>query len=204
MKRKGFRTGIVRDLTGLSYQRIDYYDRNELVSPEIQKAAGRGKRRLYSKENLDELNIIRKLRERGLSLRKIKKALKIAKKRYPGTKHPLQELSIFTDGNTLYVYEKEKGQIVDLLNLEQSVLTSAVKQISNVLDNRVSIEQKGKYLTLKLGNREFFVEVNQTSEDGQYIASCPELFEIKVKSQKKEVALQLIREKIAETLRQIS
>jgi DNA-binding transcriptional MerR regulator len=204
MRKKGFRTGIVRDLTGLSYHRIDYYDKNKLVSPEVQKAGGRGKRRLYSRENLSELNILKKLRDRGLSLFKIKRAVKLARKRYPSVKHPLQELSLFTDGNTLFVYEKEKGQIVDLLNLEQSVLTPAVRQISRALDYEIKTTPEEKYLTIKLGNRKFFVEVSQNDRDGNFTASCPELFEIKVKHSRRDVAIKMIREKIAQTLRQIS
>ena len=204
MKKKGFRTGIVRDLTGLSYHRLEYFDKNSLVTPEVQKAGGRGRRRLYSRDNLNELNILKKLRDRGISLLKIKRAIREASRRYPRIKHPLQELSLFTDGKTIYVYEKDKGQIVDLLNLDQAVLTPAVKQISRVMESEVTPVEKDKFLTLKLGNRKFFVEVVQNGVDGSYIASCPELFEIKVKSRRRDEAIKLIREKIADTLRRIS
>jgi len=66
----------VLHLTGLSYRQLDYWARTGLVRPSVREAAGPGARRLYGREDLVRILIIKGLLDAGLSLQRIRNELR--------------------------------------------------------------------------------------------------------------------------------
>jgi DNA-binding transcriptional MerR regulator len=62
-------------LAGISYRCLDYWTWKRLITPSIARARGSGRYRLYSPLDILALRVAKGLREEGLSLRTIQKAL---------------------------------------------------------------------------------------------------------------------------------
>ncbi len=204
MSVKGFRTGIVSRLVGLSYKQIEHYDHAGLVEPEMQKAAGRGSRRLYSRTDLIELLVIRRLLQRGLFLWDIRKALEEARRRYPKVKRPLSELTFRTDGLTIYIDDPGGQGPVDLLHPEQPVLASAVEEAAEQIDRAIREFENHSIEELRVKGKVYLIEMVNDSESHGVIARCPDLLGISTKGQDEKEALGRMRERIAETLDKLS
>jgi DNA-binding transcriptional MerR regulator len=200
MSDQGFRTGLVSRLVGLSYKQIDHYDRAGLVRPEVRKAAGRGSRRQYSRTNLIELLVIKRLLERGLFLWDIRRALAEVRRRYPKVERPLSELKFRTDGATIYIDDPGSGTPVDLLHPEQPVIPVAVKDAAKEIERAISEYENHRIEQMKVKGRTYLIEIVNDTESRGMIARCPELLGISIKGETLEEALRRIRERIIETL----
>ena len=203
MDTKGFRTGLVSRLVGLSYKQIDHYDRCGLVPPEIQKAAGRGSRRLYSRTDLIELLVIRRLLDNGISLRKIRNSLAEIRKSYPDIARPLSDLDLSTDGSSVYAYDPATGQPLDLLHPDQPVIPVALEKIARHVDRKIQEFENHHIEPLAAGGRTYLLEIVNDTESQGVIARCPELLGISTKGASLEEALDKMRGRIKDALDQI-
>lgn len=70
-----FTTMEIVERTGCTERQLGYWDQQGIIKPSIQQASGSGSRRLYSIDDLLQLNIIRQLKKRGWSTQKIRKAI---------------------------------------------------------------------------------------------------------------------------------
>jgi len=204
MDEKGFRTGLVSRLTGLTYKRIDYYDRHGLVRPEIRAAAGRGSRRLYSRANLIELKVLGELMKRGISLEKVRRTLAEARKLYPNADRPLLELTFRTDGRSVYVIDPSGAGPVDMLHPEQPVLGVAVEEITQQIDRAIRRFANHQIEEVRVRGASHLVEVVSDTSSHGYVVRCPELLGISVKGRTVEEALEKMKERIAEALAKLS
>lgn len=75
MTSRVYTTAEVASITGFSMRRLDYWARQEIVVPSVQQAYGSGTRRLYSIDDLVQLQFIRQLKRYGCSLQKIRSAV---------------------------------------------------------------------------------------------------------------------------------
>ena len=60
------------DVVGITYRRLDYWARTDLVRPSGVDASGSGSRRLYTYRDLLELRIIKQLLDAGIRLESIR------------------------------------------------------------------------------------------------------------------------------------
>ena len=60
------------DVVGITYRRLDYWARTDLVRPSCTDAAGSGSRRRYTYRDLLELRIIKQLLDAGIRLESIR------------------------------------------------------------------------------------------------------------------------------------
>ncbi len=65
----------ISQLTGFSVRQLDYWAREEMITPGFQQAHGSGSRRLYTVENLIQLNVVKQLKKHHWSTQKIHKVL---------------------------------------------------------------------------------------------------------------------------------
>lgn len=72
---EGFHAPAVCQVTGITYRQLDYWDRSGLVSPSVTAAKGSGSARLYSSEDIAQLQTIHELLLAGVSLQAIRKAV---------------------------------------------------------------------------------------------------------------------------------
>lgn len=60
------------EIVGITYRRLDYWARTDLVRPSGAEAAGSGSRRSYTYRDLLELKVIKKLLDAGIRLESIR------------------------------------------------------------------------------------------------------------------------------------
>jgi len=75
MAQEIFTTAEVARITGFSIRQLDYWAQQEIVVPSTQQSHGPGTRRLYSIDDLVQLNFIRQLKRHGWSTQKIREAI---------------------------------------------------------------------------------------------------------------------------------
>lgn len=114
-----FTSGEVQRLVGIPQYTLSYWDRSSVVHPRGRFAQGKGSRRLYTILDVVQLKIIRRLREAGISLQKIRRALALMAA-WPDEPSPLAELELVTDGRQILVRRSDDG-LVDALT-QQFVL----------------------------------------------------------------------------------
>jgi len=119
-----FRISEVSRVVGATRRQLEYWDKTGLVSPSLRPASGRGSRRLYSIEDIFELQILVRLLDSSLPLQKIRSSFRFIR----GQSRTLSSFVVLTDGKTVYFYEDDKV-LVDTLKQGQSVLRITVQDL---------------------------------------------------------------------------
>jgi DNA-binding transcriptional MerR regulator len=81
------------------------------IKPSVREASGYGSVRLYSFTDLVQLRVAKTLKDKGLSLQRIRKSIHYLKKAFPELEKPLAEKKLITDGETIFVLTEEKDAI---------------------------------------------------------------------------------------------
>ena len=116
---QGYTGPEVCKITSISYRQLDHWTSTKLISASIRNIKGSGFHRIYSFNDIVLVKLVNKLRSAGISLQKIRIALKnIAK--IMGKNANISDVSVFSDGSSIYVLT-ENDHIVDLLNRGQAV-----------------------------------------------------------------------------------
>ena len=129
-QRKGYRTGLVLKVVGISYERLNYWAKIGFIKPSVQEG-GRRARRLYSFADLIRLKTAKNLLDNGISLQKLRKAMDYLKRCEPQIKEPLSQLKFLTNGRSLFTLTGDSGKAIDILNQNQLVWSIAIGKISN-------------------------------------------------------------------------
>jgi DNA-binding transcriptional MerR regulator len=126
---------VVR-LTGITARQLQWWDERGIVVP-----ARAGHRRLYSMEDLVEVAVICRLRQRSFSLQRVRKVItflqKEFSKRLAETVGGSSDYHLLTDGRSIYL-ESSAKQIIDILkNSRQPMFTiclsDTVRQVRAVI-----------------------------------------------------------------------
>lgn len=110
-----------RKIVGVSQRCLDYWDERQVVCPSIKRADGKGSERSYSFDDLLRLTLVKRLREAGLSLQKIRRGLEKLRKRWPAN-DPLLNYILVTDGQTLFRHTND-DELEDVLAEGQLVFS---------------------------------------------------------------------------------
>lgn len=102
-----FTSGEVQKLVGLTQRQLTYWDTSALVHPHGRAAKGRGSRRLYTSMDVLQLKLIRRLRDAGLSLQKVRQAL-VNLSDLSDEPAPLAELEVLTDGHRILIRRSDE------------------------------------------------------------------------------------------------
>lgn len=111
-----------RRITGVSQRRLDYWDERGLVRPSVEKADGKGTVRTYSYHDLVKLSVVKHLRDSGLSLQRIQKAVKVLRNRMKSG-DPLKNLRLVTDGKHVHTLTENSKALEDVLGHGQLVFS---------------------------------------------------------------------------------
>ncbi len=129
---QGFRAPQVKEIVGISYRQLDYWDRTGLVNPSIRSAEGSGTQRLYGFRDLLQLKIIKQLLDAGVSLQKVRRAID-----YLGDlKAQPETLNLMSDGNRIYALDSPE-EVFDLLQRGQGVFGINVGKVWTDLEGSV-------------------------------------------------------------------
>ena len=112
---KTFQISRAADLAGLSVPMVDYLCRTGVVHPSASQRRVRGKVRRFTFADLVLLRTLAALLSRGISVARIKEALKTLRRRYPvSSEDVLAERYLVTDGK--WVFFKGKNAPLEEVN----------------------------------------------------------------------------------------
>lgn len=132
-----FTSGEVVALTGITPRQLQWWDERGIVTPSRD-----GHRRLYSLDDLAEVAVICELRQRALSLQRIRKVIRFLQnelgKRLIETVSG-SEYHLLTDGKNIYLESSARGVIDVLKNSRQPMfaicLSDTVTRIQSAIES---------------------------------------------------------------------
>lgn len=191
-----FNSKTVARITGLTFRQVDYWDHTHFIKPSISEAIGRGSVRLYSFSDIVQLKVAKTLMDKGVSLQKIRKAIRYLKKNMPEIERPLSELRLLTDGETIFVLTEDRKEMIDTLKSGQLVFSLALGEIMESLKGEiVALQRERKYKVVVKGKK-YSVILHTDTEDGGYWIECPSLPGCASQGDTAEEALEMIRDAI--------
>ncbi len=123
----GFRSPQVCAIVGITYRQLDYWDRTGLLGPSMQTATGSGTQRLYTFQDIVTLRVIKRLKDAGTSLHKIRQAFDQLEEEV-GPDWREEDITLLSDGTTIYA-ARSPEEVVDLLRKGQGVFGIAVRPV---------------------------------------------------------------------------
>lgn len=124
---QGFRSTQVCKVVGITYRQLDYWDRSGLLGPSLQIASGSGTQRLYTFRDVVTLRLIKRLKDAGTSLHKIRLAFEQLEEQVgPGWRE--SDITLLSDGTTIYAATSPE-EVIDLLGRGQGVFGIAVRPV---------------------------------------------------------------------------
>jgi len=162
-------------LAGISKMQLEHWDKRGIVKPSVKAGVGKGTRREYSFQDVVALKVARRLREEGISLQKIRRALAWLRKNFPDVRQPLAELRFVTDGVNLFVLDRDPGKILDVLKGGQFVFSLALGQLIEGLQGEIKKLATIKEEKVMAHGGQFTVTLTPDLEDGGYTGQCREI-----------------------------
>ncbi|MFZ5451382.1 MAG: MerR family transcriptional regulator [Thermodesulfobacteriota bacterium] len=185
-------------LAGISKMQLEHWDRSGIVKPSVKAGAGKGSRREYSFQDLVALKVAKRLREEGISLQKIRKALAWLRKNFPDVRQPLAELRFVTDGVSLFVLDRDPAKILDVLRGGQFVFSLALGEIIQGLQGELRKLATPKEAKIMVEGRTFTVVLTPDLEDGGFTGQCREISGAVSQGETEQEALDNISEVLEE------
>ena len=130
----GYRGPTVCKVVDISYRRLDYWARTDLVTPSIRNATGSGSQRLYSFRDILVLKIVKRLLDTGVGLQSIRTAVDHLRSR--GVQD-LSQITLMSDGASVFECTSA-DEVVDLLQGGQGVFGIAVGRVWNEVEGSLS------------------------------------------------------------------
>ena len=105
------------EIAGISYRRLDYWARTDLVRPSACDATGSGSRRQYTYRDLLELKVIKKLLDAGIKLESIRTVFEYMREHVDTD---IAAAHIVIEGTSVILCDGE--ELIDVLRHGQGVL----------------------------------------------------------------------------------
>lgn len=153
----GFTAQQACKLTGCTAHQLRYWDRVNLVTPSIQQTGGRpGRRRLYSFRDLVALRVVRSLLDNGMSVQRVRRAWDYLRRTADMDTH-LSEVTLVTDGQSIFRIAADEEQLVDALREGQLAFFVAIDQITREVEEDIT--------RFELDREHFLAMLRRTEED---------------------------------------
>ena len=131
LKFKGLTTGDVEDLTGVSARKLRWWDEKGLVKPGRSSNRKHSQKRRYNLQDIVSVLVVKNLREKGLSLQKIKKGMEMVEN--TGVEHPLAKLRVACLAQTILF--KKDGNFFEPIS-GQMVIKEVLEEIRPKIERR--------------------------------------------------------------------
>ena len=135
--KQGYTGPQVCKIVGISYRQLDHWTTTKLVNSSLRNIKGSGHHRTYSFEDLLKVKIIKNLREAGMSLQKIRQALKALEK-LMGSDSNYSDVTVVSDGQSIYA-SRDEMQFIDILKKGQAVFGISLGPVQEEVE-RIVIE----------------------------------------------------------------
>jgi DNA-binding transcriptional MerR regulator/predicted RNase H-like HicB family nuclease len=172
MERTGFGVAAVLKLTGITYRNLDYWARTGLVRSSIKQASGRGSRRVYAFEDLVALRMVRRLRDAGVPLQAIRRAVRYLQGRGD---RPLSRFALIGEGKRIVALTDDPRRMIDATGGGQVVIAIDVAPIRRTLQSSVSELRSPRSLTVRVRGRTYAAVLTPDLEAGGFTITVPEL-----------------------------
>jgi predicted RNase H-like HicB family nuclease len=136
------------------------------------------------------------LREKGISLQKLRKCLVYLKTHAPQVEKPLVQLRLLTDGDTIFVLTRDPKVMVDTLRKGQLVWSFALGEVVEEVRGKVMELIAKRDYKVPMGGKTYRVELQPDLEDGGYVVDCSALPGCMSQGDTVEEALSMIRDVI--------
>ena len=137
------------------------------------------------------------LRRFGLSLQRIPKSVRYLRGRFPQLPQPLGELTLLTDGDTIFVIAEDRDTLEDTVR-EQGVLSIPLASIMRHVNETVEDAIAPASETIEVDGRGYEVTIERDPETGWYIAFCENIPGCGTQGR----TLEEVREMIADAIRE--
>ena len=190
----GYTSKEVCKIIGISYRQLDYWDSSGFIQPSVARARGTGTARMYSFVDMVCLRTAKRLRDSGISLQKIRKSVGYLKEHFPELSAPLANLTLVTDGSTLFILTRDRNAALDTV-MEQGQLMwfIPVGQFVNELRGQI-VKLEAQEEKEEKTDHEFQVVIERDGD--RYHAYCPILKGCHTWGHSREEAIQYIEEAV--------
>jgi DNA-binding transcriptional MerR regulator len=172
MSATGFGARAVLSLTGISYRQLDHWARTGLVGSSVRQAAGRGSRRVYSFPDLVALRVVGQLREAGVSVQTIRRAVKWLRSH---ADQPLATLALTAHGKRVFALTDDPAKLIEATGEGQVVLAISVEKVARHLERGVSEISAPREATIRVRGRGYKAVLTPDLEAGGYTVEVPGL-----------------------------
>ena len=114
----------------VSYRRLDYWARKGFIKPTIRDPHGRGNYRLYSVLDILALRVAKRLRDQGVSLRTIGRAVQALTQGGRNYQAALTKYTFFVQGRKLYVQTDDPSKAIELSRVAQLVFAITIERLA--------------------------------------------------------------------------
>lgn len=159
-------------LADVSYRNLDYWARTGLVRSSVKQAAGKGTRRVYAFEDLVALRLVARLRQAGIPLQAIRRAVRYLQAH---AAKPLSTLGLIADGRRILATAGDTKTMIDATADGQVLIAVDVAPIRRQLEADVTELGADRQIDVRSRGRSFRVILSPDLQAGGYAISVPEL-----------------------------
>ena len=170
----GYGSRFITETFGIPNSALHYWDKTNLLKPSLRPAGGKGSSRLYSFRDLVQILVVDRLRKLRLPLQRIRKCLVYLKTQFPHLEAPFAEVSLLTDGDTIFVLTDDPDTVLDTLR-EQVVWSVPLGAILRSVSAALEAATAPRTEKLQVAGRKFTVTMEQDPEDGWWVGLVKEL-----------------------------
>ena len=136
-----FKIDVAAELSGLEIGMVDYLCRQGIVTPSESSHRVRGKARLYSFGDVLMLRSLSHLLSKGVSVSRLKDALKVIRKRYPDAINGVStQRFLVTNGTNIFL--RSEDNVFEEINKSGQFVFSFIVDlhaVKNDVSNRISL-----------------------------------------------------------------
>lgn len=172
MSASGYGASVVLQLIGISYRQLDHWARTGLVRSSLRQASGRGSRRVYSFPDLVALRVVGQLREAGVSIQTIRKAVAYLKRH---AKQPLSTLNLVGHGRKVFTLTDDPSKLIEASESGQVVMSISVASLKRHLEAGVTKLSAPREITVRVAGKPYLAVFSPDLEAGGYTVEVPAL-----------------------------